>query len=133
MLSTITYRIAPIFFVTLFVNAYALGEQIPVSVDSRCPDKSIEYKINQYAVAEVKASSAHKLVSDDSTQIIIRLSAAPVKFHGDDSPVPLGISFAVLVTEKSNDHWDVTKFQNSFVPLDNVETSVRETIRDALK
>lgn len=111
------------------------ADPLPVHIDARCPDKNIQYEIGKYAQETVRASKAHLLVTDSSTAVIrISMSAAPVRQKGDESAAPLGLSFAVLVREKAAaGNWDVTSFQNSFVPIDDIETTVRSIVSKALK
>lgn len=110
------------------------ADPTPIHVDTKCPDKTIEYDIAKYAQATVRASKAHQLVSDNSAVVRVSISAAPVRQKGDDKAAPLGISFAVLVRKKAAaGNWDVTSFQSSFVPIDEIETTVRSTVGEALK
>lgn len=112
----------------------ALADQTPVQVEVKCPDKTIEYNIGKHAQNMVRGSKAHKLVTDSTATVRITLSAAPVSHKSNDKDAPLGISFAMLVRKKAaTGAWDVTAFQNSFVPLDEIETTVKDSVADAIK
>lgn len=121
-----------------FVLVATLGsvraDLIPVHLDARCPDQALQYSIDKHAQATVKASNTHKLVADHTALVRIMLSAAPVRHKNSEDDPPLGISLAVLVRKKaSNGTWDVTAFQNAFVPLDEIETTIKSSVSAALR
>lgn len=106
-----------------------------VVVDVRCPDATIEYSIRKAARDAVSANAAHALV-DDAAQavVIVRLSAAPVRQAGTGDEAPLGIALGFLVMKLSaTAGWEVTKFQASFVPLDDVSATTRQLVADAIR
>lgn len=117
----------------LTVPLAALTQPALVHVEARCSDKTIEYNMGQYAQDTVRGSGGHKLENNSGTTVRVTLSAAPVKAKGEKD-APLGISFAMLVRKRSaSGHWDVTAFQNSFVPIDEIEKTVRASVADAIK
>ena len=65
----------------LLTTKVSHADPMPVRIETRCPDTSIEYKLNDHAVTEVRKSIAHSLVNNDSAVLHIRLNAVPVR-HG---------------------------------------------------
>lgn len=121
--------------ITLLIQPAVAISSIDVHVDAKCPDKTIEYNIANYAQNVVRKSTIHKLVPGSNNAVmLISMSAAPVKQNGTADSTPLGISFAVLVRKKnSNGYWDVTSFQNYFIPIDEIEKTVQNTIIEVLQ
>lgn len=118
----------------LTASQMAFAQPVLVHVEARCSDKTIEYNMGQYAQDTVRNSGSHKLENTASTTIRVTLSAAPVKTKGGEKEPPLGISFAMLVRKRSTTgSWDVTAFQNSFVPIDEIEKTVRSSVAEAIK
>ena len=118
----------------LTVTSIVHAQPALVHVEVRCSDKTIEYNMGHYAQDIVRNSASHKLENNSGTTIRVTLSAAPVKAKGSEKDPPLGISFAMLVRKRSaSGTWDVTAFQNSFVPIDEIEKTVRSAVAEAIK
>ena len=124
--------IAVILWTSLALTSLAMGSQIPLRVDTRCPDKSLEYTVNSYVIGEVSKAKTYKLVSDDSAQLHIRIIIAPARQKSLKPTPPLGVGFAMLVTKKRAEQWDIVTFSNVFVPLDDIEDEVRRRVKDAI-
>jgi hypothetical protein len=127
------------FHLVLFASLMAfcastLAAETLVKLDARCPDKTIEYDITKHALAELQIQKGHKVVADNTAEIIIRLSASPVRSRTDDKGPPLGIALATLVQKRSaTGIWEVKRFSSAYVPLDDIQTTVRSVLSDALK
>ena len=114
--------------------APALADESLVKLDARCPDKTIEYEITRHALAELQLRKEYKVVADNTAEIIIRLSASPVRSRADDKSPPLGIALATLVQRRSAAGvWEVKRFSSAYVPLDDIQATIRGVLGDALK
>jgi hypothetical protein len=112
----------------------ALADDTLVRLEARCPDKTIEYDISKHALAELQTRKDYKVVADNTAEIIIRFSASPVKSRADDKGPPLGVALATLVQRRTAAGvWEVKRFGSAFVPLDEVQPTVKGLIGDALK
>lgn len=127
--------VLPVLFVSMAAApVFALAEDSLVRLEAKCPDKAIEYDITKHALAEVQTRKEYKVVADGTAEIIIRVSASPVKSHSDDKGPPLGIALASLVQRKTGGGvWEVKRFGSAFVPLDEVQATVKALVADALK
>ena len=120
--------------VVLTVALAAQAQPVLVHLEARCSDKTIEYNMGQHAQDTVRSSSAHKLENSANTSVRVTLSAAPVRPKGAEKDAPLGISFAMLVRKRATSGaWDVTAFQNSFVPIDEIEKTVKASVAEAIR
>jgi hypothetical protein len=129
-----SFAATAILFYGTLAAVFAAADESPVRVEARCPDKTIEYEISRHALAELQARKEYKVVADNTAEIIIRLSASPVRSRADDKGPPLGIALATLVQRRtSGGPWEVKRFGSAFVPLDDVQTTVKSVIADALK
>lgn len=107
-----------------------------VVLDVKCPDSTIKYNIESYSRTAIESDGEHKVVASGSAEDVrISMSVVTVKTQGNSNAAPLGVGLAVLVRKRSSGKniWKVTDFQNSFIPLDNLETAVQSVIHDALR
>lgn len=112
----------------------ALAQDTLVRLEARCPDKTIEYDINKHSLADFQTRKGYKIVADNTAEIIIRFSASPVKSRADEKGPPLGVALATLVQRRTAAGvWEVKRFSSAFVPLDEVQATVKGLIGDALK
>ena len=105
-----------------------------VRLEARCPDKTIEYEISRHALAEVQSRKEFRVVADNSADVIVRFSASPVRNRADDKAPPLGVALATLVQRRTPaGSWEIKRFGSAFVPLDDIQSTVKGLVSDALK
>lgn len=114
-------------------NLAEAGESL-IKLDARCPDKTIEYEITRHALAALQLRKEYRVVADNTAEIVIRLSASPVRSRADDKGAPFGIALATLVQRRTAaGMWEVKRFGSAYVPLDDIQATVRDVLNDALK
>ncbi|MNJ24246.1 hypothetical protein D3C77_186560 [compost metagenome] len=120
------------FLLFLPINRVALADA--VMVDVKCPDSTIKYNVEKYSYSRVNSDGKHKIVTGGTPDTRISLSVVPVKTAGAPEGAPIGVGLAILVRKRVGESnvWNVTQFQNSFIPLDNIEEEVRKMIGEAL-
>jgi hypothetical protein len=111
----------------------AIAVPVQVHFDAKCPDGTIDHQITTSALAAIRASARHRVAPRDQAALLIEMSAAPVRVQGDDG-APRGIGLAVLARKKTADgHWDVTTFRSYFIPIDDIEDTIKQIMTEELR
>ena len=117
----------------LIFSQTSLAETFLLKIEAQCPDPDILYEIQKATNDEARALKDTKLVSDETANVRVRISATPIQSEDKDKPGLKGIAIAAIVTRVvAKDAEQMRRFTHQLVNMHDYRAAVRAIVKNSI-